>query len=159
MKISPGARADSDSRHAPLLRGPPRASRRAREHRGIWSVRLIATNQFQADLLWRGYVMGEQEQFTPAPGQTGLTDRILNLIASKVCLSTDELHAFLDLTYLGFQQRDKRPSASDHISDEAERALGVLVDAQLVNRSEDGRLEASRWERSPPAKAFARLPR
>ena len=104
---------------------------------------LIATNQFQADLLWRGYVMGEQEQFTPAPGQTGLTDRILNLIASKVCLSTDELHAFLDLTYLGFQQRGKRTSVSDHISDEAERALSVLVDAQLVNRSEDGRLEAS----------------
>lgn len=104
---------------------------------------LIATNQFQADLLWRGYVMGEQEQFTPAPGQTGLTDRILNLIASKICLSTDELHAFLDLTYLGFQQRGKRAPASDHISDEAERALSVLVDAQLVNRSEDGRLEAS----------------
>ena len=87
--------------------------------------------------------MGEQEQFTPAPGQTGLSDRILNLIASKVCLSTDELHAFLDLTYLGFQQRGKRAPASDHISDEAERALGVLVNAQLVNRSEDGRLEAS----------------
>ena len=104
---------------------------------------LIATNQFQADLLWRGYVMGEQEQFTPAPGQTGLTDRILNLIASKVCLSTDELHAFLDLTYLGFQQRSKRAPASDHISDEAEHSLGVLVNAQLVNRPEDGRLEAS----------------
>ena len=100
---------------------------------------LIATNQFQADLLWRGYVMGEQEQFTPAPGQTGLADRILNLIASKVCLSTDELQAFLDLTYLGFQQRGKRAPASD----EAERALDVLVTAQLVNRSEDGRLEAS----------------
>ena len=104
---------------------------------------LIATNQFQADLLWRAYVMGEQEQFTPAPGQTGLTDRILNLVVSKVCLSTDELHTFLDLTYLGFQQQGKRAPASDHISDEAERALSVLVDAQLVNRSEDGRLEAS----------------
>lgn len=100
---------------------------------------LIATNQFQADLLWRGYVMGEQEQFTPAPGQTGLTDRILNLIASKVCLSTDELQAFLDLTYLGFQQRGKRAPASD----EAERALDVLGTTQLVNRSEDGRLVAS----------------
>ena len=104
---------------------------------------LIATNQFQADLLWRGYVMGEQEQFTPAPGQAGLTDRILNLIASKVCLSTDELHAFLELTYLGFQQRGKRLPASDHASDEAEQALSVLVNAQLVNRAEDGRLEAS----------------
>ena len=104
---------------------------------------LIATNQFQADLLWRGYVMGEQEQFTPAPGQTGLTDRILNLIASKVCLSTDELQAFLDLTYLGFQQRGKRVPASDRVADEAERALSVLVTTQLVNRTEDGRLEAS----------------
>ena len=89
--------------------------------------------------MWRGYVMGEQEQFTPAPGQTGLTDRILNLIASKICLSTDELHAFLDLTYLGFQQRGKRAPASD----EAEQALSVLVTTQLVNRTEDGRLEAS----------------
>ena len=104
---------------------------------------LIATNQFQADLLWRGYVMGEQEQFTPAPGQAGLTDRLLNLIASKVCLSTDELQAFLDLTYLGFQQRGKRAPASDRIPDEAEQALSVLVTTQLVNRTEDGRLEAS----------------
>jgi helicase len=29
---------------------------------------LIATNQFQADLLWRSYIMGEQEQFS-LPGQ------------------------------------------------------------------------------------------
>ena len=87
--------------------------------------------------------MGEQEQFTPAPGQTGLTDRILNLIASKVCLSTDELRAFLDLTYLGFQQQRKRVPVSDHAPDEAEQALSILVNTQLVNRSEDGRLEAS----------------
>ena len=100
---------------------------------------LIATNQFQADLLWRGYVMGEQEQFTPAPGQTGLTDRILNLIVSKVCLSTDEIHAFLGLTYLGFQQRGTHVQTSN----EAERALSALVKTQLVNRAEDGRLEAS----------------
>ena len=108
---------------------------------------LIATNQFQADLLWRGYVMGEQEQFTPAPGQTGLADRILNLIASKTCLSTDELHAFLGLTYLGFQRRGKNAHVSgvapDLAPDEAEQALNVLMKAQLINRGEDGRLEAS----------------
>ncbi len=104
---------------------------------------LIAPNQFQADLLWRSYVMGEQEQFTPAPGQTGLTDRILNLVASKVCLSTAELHDFLDLTYLGFQQRGKRRSAPDRVADEAARALDVLVKTQIINRAEDGRLEAS----------------
>src|SRR5215471_2594489 len=65
---------------------------------------LIAANQFQADLLWRSYVMGEQEQFSPAPGQEGFADRVLNLIASKVCLNRDELHEFFNLTYLGFQQ-------------------------------------------------------
>lgn len=104
---------------------------------------LIATNQFQADLLWRGYVMGEQEQFTPAPGQTGLTDRILNLIASKTCLSTDELHTFLGRTYLGFQQRGKSARAPDRAQDETQQALSLLMKAQLINRSEDGRLEAS----------------
>ena len=104
---------------------------------------LIATNQFQADLLWRGYVMGEQEQFTPAPGQTGLSDRILNLIVSKICLSTDELHAFLGLTYLGFQQRSKNARVSDCAPDEAEQALSALMKAQLITRDEDGQLEAS----------------
>ena len=104
---------------------------------------LIATNQFQADLLWRGYVMGEQEQFTPAPGQTGLIDRVLNLIASKVCLSVDELHAFLGLTYLGFQQRSTRARGTEVDTDEAEQALSVLTKAHLVTQSEDGRLEAS----------------
>ena len=100
---------------------------------------LIATNQFQADLLWRGYVMGEQEQFTPAPGQTGLADRVLNLIASKVCISKDELHAFLNRTYLGFQQHGK----DANLSAEADSTLDVLTQAQLVNEGEDGRLEAS----------------
>jgi len=100
---------------------------------------LIATNQFQADLLWRGYVMGEQEQFTPAPGQEGFADRVLNLVASKVCLSKDELQAFLGLTYLGFRQRGKTAA----LMAEVERALGALVRTQLVSLGEDGRLEAS----------------
>ncbi|MBI3303508.1 MAG: DEAD/DEAH box helicase, partial [Deltaproteobacteria bacterium] len=100
---------------------------------------LIATNQFQADLLWRGYVMGEQEQFTPAPGQEGLADRVLNLVASKMCISKDELRAFFGLTYLGFQQRGT-PTA---LLAEAEKALEALVRAQLVSLGEDGRLEAS----------------
>ena len=100
---------------------------------------LIATNQFQADLLWRGYVMGEQEQFTPAPGQEGFADRVLNLVASKVCLSKDELQAFLGLTYLGFRQRGKTAA----LMAEVERALAALVRTQLVTLGEDGRLEAS----------------
>lgn len=100
---------------------------------------LIATNQFQADLLWRSYVMGDQEQFTPAPGQEGLADRVLNLVASKACLSKDELQAFLGLTYLGFQQRGKTAA----LMAEVEKALGALLRAQLLNMDEDGRLEAS----------------
>ncbi len=104
---------------------------------------LIATNQFQADLLWRGYVLGEQEQFTPAPGQGGLADRVLNLIASKVCLSKDELQAFFGLTYLGFQQRGKSAATPVALMTEVEKALTSLVQAQLINVGEDGRLEAS----------------
>ncbi|HJY79815.1 MAG TPA: DEAD/DEAH box helicase [Candidatus Binatia bacterium] len=100
---------------------------------------LIATNQFQADLLWSGYVMGEQEQFTPAPGQAGLADRVLNLLASKVCISKAELQAFFNLTYLGFQQRGR----GTVLGTEVEKALEALVKAQLVTLSEDGRLEAT----------------
>jgi len=100
---------------------------------------LIATNQFQADLLWRGYVMGEQEQFTPAPGQTGLIDRVINVIASKICTSKEELQAFFALTYLGFQQRRK----SAGLSAEVEKAVEALVRAQLITVGEDGRLEAT----------------
>jgi helicase len=100
---------------------------------------LIATNQFQADLLWRAYVMGEQEQFTPAPGQTGFIDRVLNVIASKLCTSKEELQAFFMLTYLGFQQRGKNGG----VSIEVEKALEALVRGQLVTISEDGRIEAT----------------
>src|SRR5262245_39322975 len=64
---------------------------------------LIAINQFQADWLWRSYIMGEYEQLQPAPGQKGLVDRVLNLIASKLCLTVEELQSFFGLTYLGFQ--------------------------------------------------------
>ena len=100
---------------------------------------LIATNQFQADLLWRAYVMGEQEQFTPAPGQTGFIDRVLNVIASKLCTSKEELQAFFALTYLGFQQRGK----NGRVLTEVEKALDALVRGQLVTMSEDGRIEAT----------------
>ncbi len=104
---------------------------------------LIATNQFQADLLWRSYIMGEQEQFSPAPGQEGFADRVLNLIASKVCLNKDELHEFFNLTYLGFQQRGKPISKRDTLAPEIEKALEVLVRTQLVTVNDEGRLEAS----------------
>jgi helicase len=100
---------------------------------------LIATNQFQADLLWRSYVMGEQEQFSPAPGQEGFADRVLNLITSKICLNKDELHAFFALTYLGFQQHGKLGA----LAAEVDKALDALIRAQLVTVGEDGRLEAS----------------
>ena len=100
---------------------------------------LIATNQFQADLLWRSYVTGDQEQFTPAPGQEGLADRVLNLVASKACLNKDELQTFLGLTYLGFQQRGKTAA----LMADVEKALGALLRAQLLNMGEDERLEAS----------------
>jgi helicase len=100
---------------------------------------LIATNQFQADLLWRSYVMGEQEQFTPAPGQEGLADRVLNLIASKVCINQDELQAFFGLTYLGFQQRGRVAP----LMAEVESAVEALKRTQLVTQSDDGRLEAT----------------
>jgi helicase len=100
---------------------------------------LVAVNQFQADLLWRSYVMGEQEQFSPAPGQTGFADRVLNLVASKVCINKDELQEFFGLTYLGFQQRGKLAG----LMSEVEKALEALKSAQLVTSGEDGRLEAT----------------
>ncbi|MBI3796479.1 MAG: DEAD/DEAH box helicase [Deltaproteobacteria bacterium] len=100
---------------------------------------LIAVNQFQADLLWRSYVMGEQEQFTPAPGQTGLADRVLNLLAAKVCINKAELQAFFGLTYLGFQARDK----GTVLIAEVAKALEALISSHLVTLSEDGRLEAT----------------
>jgi helicase len=100
---------------------------------------LIATNQFQADLLWRGYVIGENEQFTPAPGQEGFADRVLNVIASKVCTSKDELHEFFLLTYLGFQQRKQKATFTIEI----EKALEALAKAQLVMVHDTGQLEAT----------------
>ena len=100
---------------------------------------LIAANQFQADLLWRAYVMGEQEQFTPAPGQSGFVDRVLNVVVSKLCTSKEELRDFFALTYLGFQQRGKNAEGTAA----AEKALDTLVRAQLVKIGDDGRVEAT----------------
>ena len=110
---------------------------------------VIAVNQFQSDLLWRGYILGEQEQFTLAPGQEGFADRVLNVIASKVCSSLDELVAFFDLTYVGFLQRQRHaPKAASQTSAltltaTVEKALDSLLQADLLHRNEDGRLEAS----------------
>ena len=100
---------------------------------------LIATNQFQADLLWRGYVSGEHEQFAPAPGQEGFADRVLNVIASKVCTSKEELHEFFSLTYLGFQQRKQKAAFTVEI----DKALDALGKARLVTVQESGQIEAT----------------
>jgi len=104
---------------------------------------LIAVNQFQADLLWNGYIQGEQEQFTLAPGQAGFADRVLNVIASKLCSTRDEVAAFFALTYVGFLRRGAKPSQTDETAHELDTILDSLVQARLLNRSEDGRLEAS----------------
>jgi len=100
---------------------------------------LIALNQFQADWLWRSYILGEYEQLRPAPGQKGLVDRVLNLIASKLCLTSEEVHAFFALTYLGFQRGGK----TDGLSAEIEKILAALVRGQLIRADDEGRLEAT----------------
>jgi helicase len=100
---------------------------------------LIALNQFQADWLWQSYILGEYEQLRPAPGQKGLVDRVLNLIASKLCLTSEEVHAFFALTYLGFQRGGK----TDGLSAEIEKILAALVRGQLIRADDEGRLEAT----------------
>lgn len=100
---------------------------------------LIAVNQFQADWLWRSYIIGEHGHLVPAPGHKGLVDRVLNLIASQVCLTTEELQAFFALTYWGFQQGGKLET----LSREIERLVAALARGQLIQRHEDGRLEAT----------------
>ncbi len=104
---------------------------------------VIAVNQFQADLLWNGYILGEQEQFALAPKQAGLADRVLNVVVSKICTTLDEVVAFFELTYLSFLRRRARSSQAIDPTQEVERILASLLQAQLLNRSEDGRLEAS----------------
>ncbi|HKA55076.1 MAG TPA: DEAD/DEAH box helicase [Candidatus Binatia bacterium] len=100
---------------------------------------LIALNQFQADWLWRSYILGEYEQLRPAPGQKGLVDRVLNLIASKLCLTREEVHSFFALTYLGFQRGGK----TEGLSAEIEKILAALVRGQLIRSDDEGRLEAT----------------
>ena len=107
---------------------------------------VIAINQFQADLLWQGYILGEQEEFSLAPGQEGFADRVLNVLASKVCETVADLVSFFELTYMGFLQRSRKgPKAEDPttLTAAVEKAVASLVQAQLLNQSEDGRLEAS----------------
>jgi len=100
---------------------------------------IIATSQFQADWLWQHYLVGEHIQFTPTPGQKGVADRLLNLIAAKVCLSADELQSFFALSYTGFQQREDAAG----LSLEIEQAVAALIRTQLITMGEDGRLAAS----------------
>lgn len=107
---------------------------------------VIAVNQFQADLLWQGYVLGEQEEFSLAPGQEGFADRVLNVLASKVCGTVAEVVSFFDLTYMGFLQRGRKAAKTEDpptLMTEVDKAVASLIQAQLLNHSEDDRLEAS----------------
>ncbi|HXG22727.1 MAG TPA: helicase-related protein [Methylomirabilota bacterium] len=100
---------------------------------------LIAANQFQADWLWRSYMMREHEHVTPAPGQKGLVDRVLNLVASKICLTAEEVQSFFARTYLGFQ----RAKETETLAGDVEKMLAALVRGQLIRMDEEGRVEAT----------------
>ncbi len=112
-------------------------SRRAAETFGRSA--LVAINQFQADLLWRCYIDCEGEEFAPVPGQEGLADRTLNLIASKMCTDRLELCHFLAHTYLSFLNKDELSALSPRV----DKALEALARYQLILSLDDGKLEVS----------------
>jgi hypothetical protein len=50
-------------------------------------------------------------RLTLTPGRKGLVNRVLNLIASKMCLTIEAVHKFFGLTYVSFQHKGESGGA------------------------------------------------
>lgn len=62
---------------------------------------LVAASPFEAETLWRRYVEGDRERIEPQLGKEPLENHVLQLIASRVCRTEEELQTFLEKTLTG----------------------------------------------------------
>lgn len=111
---------------------------------------LIAKTEFEYDSYWAKYVVGQLERVVSQFGEQPLDLQVLDLIASKMCQTTEETVQFLLKTFAGHQRwtlETTRQEISGKIRDSIERnarAQTIVRKDGVLTATEQGRVCASR---------------
>jgi len=111
---------------------------------------LIAKTEFEYDSYWAKYVVGQLERVVSQFGEQPLDLQVLDLIASKICQTTEEAVKFLLKTFAGYQKwtlETTRQEISGKIRDSIERnarAQTIVRKDGVLTATEQGRVCASR---------------
>ena len=103
---------------------------------------LIAATPFDLETLWRRYVEGERERIEPQLARKPLESTILRLVASRICRSEPQLRDFLESTLTG-QWVWLETLTVEECEFRIHAAVNRAVDADVMTRHADGRLEAT----------------
>jgi helicase len=104
---------------------------------------LVATTPFDYETLWRRYIEGECEPIEPRLAHDALEEHVLRLVASRFCLTQEELETFLEGT-LTAQWVWRECLTVEEVACRIRAAKNRAVDAGVITcEPEKGRLEAT----------------
>ncbi|NQU43213.1 DEAD/DEAH box helicase [bacterium] len=115
-------------------------SGRFRQSDGFGRSMLVARNRSEGERLLRDYVEGDIENLTPQIAPENLDIYILDLLASKIGRTAEDLVAFFHQTYSG---RTLWPADAAPVARQVDRAIGELENRKLASRDPQGRLQAT----------------
>ncbi len=115
---------------------------------------LIAATPFDQEALWRRYVEGERELIEPRLAREPLENYVLRLVASRTCMTEDDLLSFLECTPSG-QWVWQELYTLDEVACRIRAAINRAADAGALVRSDEGTLEATPFGRAVAAKGIS----
>ncbi len=143
---------------APILQGEyesmgGRAGRYGAGHAFGRSI-LIAATPFDQDALWRRYVEGDRELIEPRLAREPLENYVLRLVASRSCVTEDDLLTFLEATPSG-QWIWQELYTLDEIGCRIRAAINRAMDAGALMRNDEGVLEATPFGKAVASKGIS----
>ncbi|MCH8204664.1 MAG: DEAD/DEAH box helicase [Candidatus Hydrogenedentes bacterium] len=103
---------------------------------------LVASTPFDAETLWRRYVEGAREPVQPRLAKEPLENYVLRLVASRFCVTEEELLVFLEATLSG-QWVWQEMYTLEEIEFRVRAAVNRAMDAGTLSREPAGKLEAT----------------
>ena len=103
---------------------------------------LVAATPFDAETLWRRYVEGEREAVQPRLAKEPLENYVLRLVASRFCVTEEELLRFFEATLTG-QWVWREMYTLEEIEFRVRAAVNRAMDAGTLSREPTGKLEAT----------------
>jgi len=143
---------------APILQGEyesmgGRAGRYGAGHEFGRAI-LIAATPFDQETLWRRYVEGDREAIEPRLAREPLENYVLRLVASRSCVTEDDLLAFLESTPSG-QWIWQEEYTLEEVGCRIRAAVNRAIDAGALVRNDDGGLEPTPFGKAVASKGIS----